>query len=157
MSDFKVIETQEQLDAIIGDRIQRAKDAAAKEYADYSEIKAQNEDLVKQIADLNAQISAKDEALTGSNKDIEELSARVQKYETASVKTRIALENGIPYELADRLAGTTEDEIREDAKRFASFTKPKEVAPIGSPEPIREGDARKSAFLDLAQTLIEKE
>lgn len=154
MSDFKPIESQEEFNAMVAERIERAKATAQKEVA---EIQARYDDLSKQVADLTAQISAKDEALGTNAKTVEELTAKVQSYETASVKTKIALETGIPYELADRLAGTTEDEIREDAKRFASFTKPKEVAPIGSPEPIREGDARKSAFLDLAQTLIEKE
>lgn len=158
MSEFKPIETQEQLDAIIGERIQRAKDAAAKEYADYGDIKAQNEDLIKQIADLNAQITAKDEVLSGNTKTVEELQAKVQSYETASVKTKIALETGLPYELADKLAGSNEDEIREDAKRLASFIKPREaVAPMGSPEPRQNGDPKKSAFLELSTSIKDQE
>ena len=41
MSDFKVIETQEQLDAVIKDRITRAEAKAAEKYADYDDLKAQ--------------------------------------------------------------------------------------------------------------------
>lgn len=154
MTDFKPIETQEEFNAKVAERIERAKATAQKEVA---EIQARYDDMAKQVTELNAQLTAKDELLGTNNKTLEELSAKVQQYETASVKTKVALEAGIPYELADRLTGTTEEEIREDARRFAAFTQPKTVAPMGSAEPIRDGDARKNAFLDLANTLIEKE
>ena len=54
MSEFTVIETQEQLDKVIGERIRRAEESAAakaaEKYQDYSAVKTQNEELTKQIA-----------------------------------------------------------------------------------------------------------
>jgi YesN/AraC family two-component response regulator len=155
MSDFKAIETQEQLDAIIGERIRRAESKAAEKYADYDSIKHQNDELTAQIADLTKQIKAKDEAISGNKEIVDNLNAKIKDYETRSVKTRIAHEVGLPYQLADKLSGEDEDAIREDAKKMASFIKTP-AAPIGSVEPTHENeDPVKAEMAALAKQLQE--
>ena len=109
MSEFKVIETQEQLDKVIGERIRRAEEKAAEKYSDYEAIKTQNEEYAKQIAQLQ-------EATKGNQGTINELKAQVQNYESSSLKTKIALEIGLPYQMAGRLSGNNEEEIRADAE-----------------------------------------
>ena len=155
MSDFKAIETQEQLDAIIGERIRRAESKAAEKYADYDSVKHQNDELTAQIADLTKQIKAKDEAISGNKEIVDNLNAKIKDYETRSVKTRIAHEVGLPYQLADKLSGEDEDAIREDAKKMASFIKTP-AAPIGSVEPTHEDeDPVKVEMAALAKQLQE--
>ena len=155
MSDFKAIETQEQLDAIIGERIRRAESKAAEKYADYDSVKKQNDELTAQIADLTKQIKAKDEAISGNKEIVDNLNAKIKDYETRSVKTRIAHEVGLPYQLADKLSGEDEDAIREDAKKMASFIKTP-AAPIGSVEPTHEDeDPVKAEMAALAKQLQE--
>ena len=155
MSEFKAIETQEQLDAIIGERIRRAESKAAEKYADYDSVKHQNDELTAQIADLTKQIKAKDEAISGNKEIVDNLNAKIKDYETRSVKTRIAHEVGLPYQLADKLSGEDEDAIREDAKKMASFIKTP-AAPIGSVEPTHEdSDPVKSDMAALAKQLQE--
>ena len=155
MSEFKVIETQEQLDAIIGERIRRAESKAAEKFADYDEIKKQNDELTAQIADLTKQIKAKDEAIDGNTATVDELKAKIKDYETRSVKTRIAHEVGLPYQLADKLTGDDEDAIREDAKKMAAFVKIP-AAPIGGVEPTHEEkDPVKSDMAAFAKSLQE--
>jgi len=136
MSEFTPIETQEQLDKIIGERIARAKASAAEKYADYDEIKAKNAEYVAQISSLQAQLQTQSETLSGSEASIADLTAKVKKYETDSVKTAIALEMGLPYQMAGRLNGDDEKSIRADAEAMkeliGSQTRP---APIGSTEP----------------------
>jgi len=130
MSEFKVIETQEQLDKVIGERIRRAEEKAAEKYSDYEAIKTQNEEYVKQIAQLQ-------EATKGNQGTINELKAQVQNYESSSLKTKIALEIGLPYQMAGRLSGSNEEEIRADAETMAKLIgNQKPVAPIGSSEPV---------------------
>lgn len=130
MSEFKVIETQEQLDKVIGERIRRAEEKAAEKYSDYEAIKTQNEEYVKQIAQLQ-------EATKGNQGTIDELKAQVQNYESSSLKTKIALEIGLPYQMAGRLSGNNEEEIRADAETMAKLIgNQKPVAPIGSNEPV---------------------
>lgn len=137
MSEFKVIETQEQLDAIIGERIRRAESKAAEKFADYDSLKTQNDELANQVAELTKQIKAKDETINGNKTIVDDLNAKIKDYETRSVKTRIAHEVGLPYQLADKLSGEDEESIRKDAEKLASFVKTP-AAPIGGAEPTHE-------------------
>lgn len=153
MSEFKVIETQEQLDAIIGERIARAERKAAEKYADYDDMKTATETLNKQIADLTQQLKEKDEAIAGSKTTVEDLQAKVRQYETASVKTKIAHEVGLPYQLADKLSGDDEDAIREDAKKMAEFIK-RPAAPLGGMEPTQDKkDPVATGLMGMAQAI----
>lgn len=59
-----------------------------------------------------------------ANKD-----ATIAKYEKESKRVKVAMENGIPYELAGKLSGETEDEIKKDAEAFSKFLKGKTTYP----------------------------
>ena len=50
---FKTIETQEELDAIIKDRIERVKE----KYADYDQLKSRNEELTAENSALQTTVS----------------------------------------------------------------------------------------------------
>ena len=54
MSDFKAIETQEQLDAIIGERIRSAESKAAETYANIIAVRADKKDSEKTKALVEA-------------------------------------------------------------------------------------------------------
>lgn len=154
MSDFTPIETQEQFDAMVKDRIARAESKAAEKYADYDELKTSVADKDKQIADLSTQLKEQSEKVTGSSDKIKELENKVHDYETASVKTRVAHEEGLPYELASRLAGEDEDAIRKDAKALAKFAAKPAAAPIGSNEPNDVNtDPTKAAYKSMISQL----
>lgn len=155
MSDFKVIETQEQLDEIIGSRVARAERLAAEKYADYDELKSQNADKDKQIAALSSKLDEQNTKKSEYDKQIADLSAKVKEYEAASVKTRIAHEVGLPYELANRLRGETEDEIRADAQELAKYGKAN-AAPLGSNEPSAQAtNPTDAAFMSMLNNLKE--
>lgn len=137
MAEFTVIETQEQLDKIIGDRIKRAEAAAEKKFADYEDLKKQNENYAKQLAELTEQIKQQTETINTHDATVAELNAKIHQYETSSVKTKVALEYGIPYQMSSRLAGDDEEAIRADAETMVKlFENSSHVAPLGSSEPI---------------------
>ena len=70
-------------------------------------------------------------------------------YESDSVKTRIAHEAGIPYELAGRLAGEDEDAIRKDAETVAKLLKTgQQPAPLKSTEP-GDVDGKRAAMKNV--------
>lgn len=157
MSDFKIIETQEQLDAIIGERVKRAErraeERAAEKYSDYDDLKTKAQTYEKQIADLSEQIKGGETKQAEFTKQIEELTGKVHQYETASVKTKIALETGLPYQLAEKLTGDDEEAIREDAKKLAEFVA-KPAAPMGSMEPDGSNDNPKDvALMNMARQI----
>ena len=153
MADFKPIETQEQLDQLIGERVARAQRSAEEKYADYEAIKQQNTDLAAQIAQLNQQLQQQAETISGHQTIVDGLNQKVQSYETASVKTKVALEMGLPYQMAERLNGTDEETIRADAKAMKDLIGTQNpVAPLGSGEPKESGEPG-SAWRVISETL----
>ncbi len=124
--EFKTIETQEELNAIIGDRVAKARASERKaveeeletKYADYDSIKSQLAEKESRITELGNQLDQAKNAGSTNTKTIEELQAKVHKYESDSVKTRIAQEYGLDSGLANRLTGETEEEIRKDAQNL---------------------------------------
>lgn len=81
------------------------------------------------VKDLQGQITT----LTGER---DTLQAKVKGFETGALRQRIAREKGIPAELADRITGETEADIRADADAVARMVKViKGPAPMFDPEP----------------------
>ena len=129
MPEFKPITTQEDFDNAIKDRLERERRTAVAPFADYQQIKAD-------LATLKQQSGQKDTTIAQLQKDLQ--SARADL-----AKTRIAMEKGLPQELASRLTGETEDDLRKDADTLAAlFTDKKGGAePSRSHEPARGAKA----------------
>lgn len=119
MAEFKPIETQEELDRIIKDRLDRQRDTILKNYENYDSLKAQVDELTKSLNDANATIESKKDL----EKTIEELTGKVKTHELNSLKLKYALENGIPYNLASRISGDSEETIKADAENLSNFFK----------------------------------
>jgi hypothetical protein len=88
---------------------------------------------------------------------ITELEAKVREYETASAKTRIARETGLPIDLADRISGDNEDAMRADAESLAKLLKSQQ-APVPIYRPSGEGanDGKDAALKGLLQKVREQ-
>ena len=135
MSEFKPITTQEEFDAAIKGRLSREKE----KYGDYDQLKSLVEDLKKENVDLKSTIEANRQSKADADKQLEEMQNQISNYETASLRTRIALQHGLPYDLADRLQGTDEESFKADAERLAGFMKSNQpVAPVKETEPVLE-------------------
>ncbi len=151
MSEFKPIETQEQLDAIISDRIKRAQETTRKEFEGF----LSPEDAEKKYAGY---LSPEDEKKKYSGylspEEAAKKDAMIKSYETNLVKMRIAHENNIPYELAGRLSGESEEEIRKDAESLSKLLRHQDGAPLASTEP--EGaDSKRAAVKKMLSDLKE--
>ena len=151
MSDFKPITTQEEFDAAIKARLSREKE----KYADYDQLKFRVEELEKENGGLKSTIEATNQSKADADKHLEDLQKQISGYETASLRTRVALQYGLPYDLADRLQGTDEESFKADAERLAGFMKPViKVAPVKSTEPIvPKEDAKRTMYRNLVQNL----
>lgn len=133
--EFKTIETQEEFDAAIAERLKRQKETIEAKYQDYETIKEENNTLKTQLGESNQALEKTKKELEGYNSKIEELTGTVGQYELAKMKTTIALQNGIPFDLAARLQGDSEEAITEDAKNLAKLITQKEpTAPLKSTE-----------------------
>ena len=135
MSDFKPITTQEEFDAAIKARLSREKE----KYADYDQLKFRVEELEKENGGLKSTIEATNQSKADADKQLEDMQKQIAGYETASLRTRVALQYGLPYDLADRLQGTDEESFKADAERLAGFMKSNQpVAPVRETEPVLE-------------------
>ena len=153
MSDFKPIETQEELDRIIQDRLNRQKE----KFSDYDEVKKRNAELESEIGALKNTIEESGNVAKTHEQTVAELNAKIAGYETSSLRTRIALQNGLPLDLADRLVGEDEASIKADAERLAAFMKPKTtVPPLRSQEPSL-GDEKNQNWIQMAKNLGKEE
>lgn len=132
MSEFKPITTQEEFDAAIKARLSREKE----KYVDYDQLKSRVEELEKENGGLKSTIEATNQSKADADKQLEVLQNQIAGYETASLRTRVALQHGLPYDLADRLQGNDEESFEADAERLAGFIKRTQpVAPIRETEP----------------------
>ena len=113
MAEFVPINSQEELNSIIGERLNREREKVTKEFEQQiSDKNAEIEKFKTDSADLNRRLEEANQKISG----ISDLENKIKAYETASVKSKVAREVGIPYELAERLSGETEDDIRKDAE-----------------------------------------
>ena len=165
MGDFTPINTQEEFDAAISSRLKRERDSLTKslaqKYADEgymspADVTAMKAGYDKQLGELNTAIEAASKKAAEQDKSIAEKDAAIKRYETASVKARIAHETGLPYELASRLSGETEEEIRKDAEAFAKLvgsgrrSDPKATnEPGGDPGKAAESLSKDAAYKKL--------
>lgn len=153
MSDFKIIETQEELDAVIKSRLSRERE----KYADY-------ESLKKQLADFEAKETTYQNTIndlktreTELASQVESLNGDLTQTRLQTAKQRIATEYGLPLDLADRLQGEDEDGFKADAERLASYFTPKQpTPPLKSNEPTIDSDPLKSGLRDMVRNLNNK-
>ena len=152
MAEFKPIETQEALDAIIKERIARVES----KYSDYAELKAYKDaHKGKDVAALESQI----ETLTGKVQSLTdhltEQTAKARESGLALMRIEVAREAGVRPELADRLRGETREDMEKDAKVLAGLqtadkTQPGYKAKTDNPS----GDAKSAAYKTMLSGLV---
>ena len=159
MADFQPINTQEELNAVIRDRLERqtAKhqaevDALKEQYADYDALKKFSDEGKSQMASLEEQVEKYKAASASYEQSIKDKDAEIAKYARAAAKTNIAIETGLPIELANRLTGDTEEELKADAKKLLALVGTRTTAPIANPEQPEE-DGVMAAFKKLNPNL----
>lgn len=158
MSEFKVIETQEQFDNAISERIARIKD---KHSAELEELKTSNSKQVEELKSSNSKqleeiesLKSKLENAAANSEQISDLKSKLATYERESVKTKVAIELGIPYELSSKLSGNTEEEIREDAEKLSKYVGQKNKAPQFNNQNTSGGDSKAMALKQMRDSLF---
>ncbi len=143
MSDFKVIETQEDLDKIIQKRLAQKDREIEEQLKDYlspekaADLKASYE---KKLEEANRLLEAANAKIADHDKVVSDLTQRAQSAESSLLKSKIAHEKGLPYELAGRLMGSTEEELAKDAESLSAIIKPTQIAPLHTGE-VKGGHA----------------
>lgn len=132
--EFEPITTQEAFDSAVAERISANTAEVEKRFEGYmspDDVQKNNDALNQQIADLTAKNKA---------------------YEVSAIKRKVALENGLPEELIERLTGETEEEIKADAEKLSKFSAKKKPTPQFSGEKPTT-DAKNAAYMSMLHSL----
>jgi len=121
---------------------------AVKPTDDYEDLQNTNATLEKQLNDLQTTLDSKETEL-GS---IEDLKKEIESHKLDKLKTNIAIQANIPLELAGRLSGETEEDIKADAEKIAEFVNKKQPLPLKHTEPSKV-DAEESAYASMLDKL----
>lgn len=156
--------SQEEFDKAISERLARE----AKKYEGfetYRDKAAKYDELVKR--DLDGQLKAAQDELKKAQSELSEaqtkakadldaekaissdLTAQLETAKLSNLRVEAALNAGLSYTLADRLQGTTAEELKADAEKLAPFfTKTVPTQPIGGNEPAKhDGDSNNAMLM----------
>lgn len=150
MSEFKVIETQEQFDEMLKDRLKRERETVKKEYEGYLSPADIAEKYKGYLSPTDIEAKFKDHL---SPEEATKLRTKIKGYETDSVKTRIAHETGLSYEAVQFLRGEDEDSIRKSAESLKGLVGIGNVAPLASTEPEGMASATDAALRNTLKGL----
>ncbi len=150
MGEFKAIETQEEFDKAITPRLERERNTVRKEYEGF----LSPEDVQKKYEGFLSpeQVQEKYKGYL-SPEQVAEKDATIKKFEKKNKKIQIAMEAGIPYELADKISGDTEEDMQKDAKTFAGFLKKNNPYPSYELEVDDEKKTKETAMKKMLSNL----
>lgn len=140
--EFKPIETQEELDSIIKDRLKRERDTTNKRFEGW----ISPDDHQKALNAANKAFDDYKKAHEGDEQTIADLTAKNKEYETASLKSRIAHEVGLSYDWISRIAGDDEESIRKDAESLKKLVGNGATLPTKNTESGENQDPSKAAL-----------
>src|SRR5699024_3294780 len=101
-------------------------------------LQSEKSNLEQQLSELQETLQSNEEKLS----NVDELEKQVKTYKLKNLKTNIANQVGIPLDLADRLNGENEEELKADAETFSEFVSKKQTLPMKPTEPqVNDKDA----------------
>lgn len=128
--------TQEELNKIVSERIKRAQAKTEELENRVKELEEERAGLLSTIEANNQLLIEKDGLISAKEAEFAELQKVSDEYKASQLKAQIAVRNGLPYDLAERLQGSDEESLQADAERLSTFVKQKQVvAPMKSIEP----------------------
>ena len=119
--EFQAITSQEQLDNVIGERLRRQKEQFEEKLKEYESLKEEHSKLQTELEQKNQFIEENKKETSMRTEDYENLEKELSSLKLQQLKQKIAINNGIPLDLANRLSGDNEETLLEDAKTLSQF------------------------------------
>lgn len=162
MADFVAITTQEEFEKRLKERLDRERQTAEKRWQDQVKEKDDSLEVLKmENANLKNTLEKQKEDKKSEKTAIEDLKKQIERFQLKELKTKVAVEYGIPYSLSDRIQGSNEVEIEQDAKNLSKYLgKAEPIAPLKDLEPhgLASGvNAIDGAYAELARNLSKGE
>ena len=154
---FKTIETQEQFDAIIKDRLSRAEKNVRDEFKGWTspehlkEIETKYADEIKSLKEAH---SKEMEKYSGYDEKLEEQKKQIHSLEVTNLKNRIVSEKNLPLSAIEFLSGESEEEISESADRLSKLSQMSHFSGFTRNTEEPATDSRDEALREVARGLI---
>ena len=123
--EFKPIETQEQFDEMVKERIERAKRSAIP--ADYEELKAKAAKYDESEAKNKTELQKAQEAAAAAQKELADVRARQERDDLAR---KVAEDKGVPVDL---ITGATQEEMERSADALIAWKTPDPAPRLKNP------------------------
>lgn len=137
--------------------IKRINEEIGKEFVSRADFNQKNTDLknvTKELNDLKSTNANFDTEKSKYEKEISELNNKVKNYELKDLKVKHARENGLPYEMVNRIIGEDEETISADAKSLADiYGKNKPTPPPKDPKSPVKAEGVEGAMLGMLENL----
>lgn len=134
---FEPINTQEEFDAAIKSRLERERSTVTKQFEEQiANLNSSIEKLTGERTGFESSANEKAKQIEELSKQLEEANGKVKGFELDSIRTQVAIEKGLPYEVRNRLNGSTKEEIEKDAEIFSALFKKnnnKDIPPFEPP------------------------
>lgn len=125
MADFKVINTQEEFDTAIKDRLERQGTKIREEFSGWTspgDLKALNEKHLAEIQALNDKHAKELEKYSGYEAKFTEQENKIKGLEIAALKTKVANEMKLPLEAIEFIQGDTEEAVKASAEKLSKLS-----------------------------------
>lgn len=153
MAEFTPITTQEEFDSILTARMSRQESKIRGEYKDLEE---QSKKWAEEKQGYESTIEKHKADFDDLTKQLNDAKGKIANYESNELKTKVAIEEGLPIELRAYLKGSTEEEIKKSAQELGKFASERKTPPLADPEgDPPSGDNKINAYRGMLKKLHE--
>lgn len=156
--NFKAIETQEQFDSVIKERLNRAENKVRDEFKGWTspdalkEIESKYQTQIQSLKDMH---SKELEKYSGYDAKFEEQNQKIHTLEVSNLKHRIVSEKNLPQSAIEFLNGESEEEISASADRLSKLSQMSaHVSGFTRNTEIPAEDSKTEALREIARGLV---
>lgn len=152
MADFKVINTQEEFDTAIKERLERQDKKTREEFKGWTspdDLKALNEKHQSELKTLTEAHQKELEKYAGYDERVAAYESKIKGLEVSALKTRIASEKKLPFDAIEFLQGDDEKSITESADRLSKLSATSHTQGYVRSTEQPEGDTKAQALKQM--------
>ncbi len=156
MGEFKAITTQEELEAVLKERLDRKDKQIADKLADHDSVVKERDALLQEKAGFAKTLEDQKKAAETLQQQLDAEKKKTADYELDAIRTRVAIKTKLPLELRDRLHGTDEKSIEADAQEMVKLIGPRtehKTQPLKETEGGNNGGDRAAALLETLKSV----
>ena len=155
MAEFKAINTQEEFDERIKERIERAEKKAAETFKGWispDDVEALKKAHKGELEKLNAAHADELKKYEGYDEKFATQANEIKELKTAALKTKIATEKKLPIDAVEFLQGEDEETITANAEKLVKLSGSHSVGYTRNTE-TPQGDSKEQQWRELSRSL----